>query len=168
MTRFNWCQSYKILHKEEGGRADGEITWVNAEIERQTGWSLQLPHSFKMHQALLRFPTTQSPQCADPVLWQTRLVWIRSSSLFITHCALQRITAKWEQHESVVTYTPPWVSVVYLVRSVQPVYAPVMIWRIKPMCDTYFFFPLWVCGIVGGGGHRWHVTVWPRRSGSGQ
>lgn len=108
------------------------------------------------------------PQCADPVLWQTRLVWIRSSSLFITHCALQRITAKWGQHESVVTYTPPWVSVVYLVRSVQLVCAPVMIWRIKPMCDTYFFFPLWVCGVVGGGCHKWHVTVWPRRSGSGQ
>lgn len=62
--------------------------WVKAEKEadRQTGHAIQLPHSFNMHQALLNFPTTQSPtvivgdwvvgkptrvgRCAEVTWWQ--------------------------------------------------------------------------------------------------
>ena len=73
-----------------GGWVKAEMCETDRQTERQrdseTGHALQLPHSFKMHQALLYFPTTQPP----PPLWrQTRLVRGRvgSSSVFV-RCSL--------------------------------------------------------------------------------
>lgn len=85
MTHFTWCQSCIMLKSSTTLSPPTAIQtqrgWEEVLIERrmsksgsvetdrqtdrqrdsETGHALQLPHSFKVHQALLYFPTTQPP-----------------------------------------------------------------------------------------------------------